>query len=321
MRTSITVLLFLVIAAPALGDGLPIATSADGVSHGVTRYVALDSSRGTVVAAIRRDGAKVTAWRTLRAHAAIPAAAVDGSPTGLSADGRTLVLIRPRVRFPQPHTELTILDTARFALRRHVRLRGDYSLDAISPDGRTLFLIHYTSRVDPAKYEVRAWDGRLLPQPIVDPHERAENMRGYPMSRAVSADGRWAYTLYDGGGDTPFIHALDTTGRTARCIDMPLLRGRDLWALRLRARGKHLVVTTHGAPIALVNTRTFRAGGFSPLPPPHAEAHHGGVPWWLVAVVVTVLVGAVVLYGSTRPAQITASQASSSSIDSASRAT
>ena len=45
-------------------------------------------------------------------------------------------------------------------------------------------------------------------------------MRGNPLSRATSVDGRWAYTLYDGGGAQPFVHALDTANATARCIDL-----------------------------------------------------------------------------------------------------
>jgi hypothetical protein len=73
----------------------------------------------------------------------------------------------------------------------------------------------------------------------VDPREPDEDMRGYPITRASSPDGRWAYTLYDGAGKHPFVHALDTQGRTAACIDLDGLAGRDdLYELRLiEARG------------------------------------------------------------------------------------
>jgi hypothetical protein len=58
-------------------------------------------------------------------------------------------------------------------------------------------------------------------------------MRGNPLTRTTSPGGRWAYTLYDGAGGTPFVHALDTSRRTAHCIDLPALRGsNDLWSLR-----------------------------------------------------------------------------------------
>ncbi len=40
-----------------------------------------------------------------------------------------------------------------------------------------------------------------------------------PLSRTMSPDGRWAYTLYS--GDENFVHALDTADGQARCIDLP----------------------------------------------------------------------------------------------------
>ena len=46
-----------------------------------------------------------------------------------------------------------------------------------------------------------------------------EKMGGLPLSRTMSADGRWAYTLYTGGEET-FVHALDTLKGQARCIDV-----------------------------------------------------------------------------------------------------
>ena len=50
-------------------------------------------------------------------------------------------------------------------------------------------------------------------------------MNGLPMNRATSAGGRWEYTLYD-APEHPFIHALDTEGRKAFCIDLDALAGR-----------------------------------------------------------------------------------------------
>ena len=42
-----------------------------------------------------------------------------------------------------------------------------------------------------------------LPEPIIDPPELDEAMRGMPITRAASPDGRFAYTLYDGAGEHP----------------------------------------------------------------------------------------------------------------------
>ena len=46
-------------------------------------------------------------------------------------------------------------------------------------------------------------------------------MTGMPMARAWSRDGGSAYTLYNGLESHAFVHALDTTKRSARCIDLP----------------------------------------------------------------------------------------------------
>jgi hypothetical protein len=333
MRRSaaLSLLVLLVLAAPARGDGLPVAgvnAGPEGVAGGAVRYVTLDGARGTVVAAVERNGGKIQRSRSLPGRFTIPAVAYDGSPSGLSADGRTLVLIRPRVSFPQPRTTLTVLDARTLRVRRTLRLHGDFSFDAVAPDGRTLFFIRYLSATDPTRYDVRAYDvaaGRLRPQPIVDPRERDEKMRGFPVTRATSPDGRWAYTLYDGGGHAPFVHALDTASGSAHCIDLRALAGRnDLFALRLRASAARVDVVARRRPLLAVDARTFAVG--RPVAPrPHAADGHGD-PWWPWAAgggFVLVLLGVfgVRRYGSMRPAQMTASQASSSSIEAARRAT
>jgi hypothetical protein len=233
----------------------------------------------------QRSG-KIVRSRSFAEPLGIPAVAYDGSPGGLSADGRTLVLIRQRTSFPQARTRLAVLDTAGLGVRRRLDLRGDFSFDAISPDGRTLFFIEYQSRVDPTRYQVRAYDvpaGRLEAAPVVDPREPGERMGGRPVTRAASADGRWAYTLYDRPGGDPFVHALDTTARRAVCIDMPLLAGRrDFYKLRLRA-GAALTVLSGRRAVAQVDVASFRVSR------PRAALHDapgdggGGFPWVLAA--------------------------------------
>jgi hypothetical protein len=127
-----------------------------------------------------------------------------------------------------------------------------------------MFLINYTSPADPTRYTVRAYDlqaGALLPKPIVDPAERSDKMRGAPITRLLSADGRWAYTLYDGAGGTPFVHALDTATSRAHCIDLPMLVGNQtLWSLRFtRGPGAQIGIGSSGEELALVDTTTFAA--------------------------------------------------------------
>ena len=126
-----------------------------------------------------------------------------------------------------------------------------------------LYLIQYTSALDPTQYSVRAYDlgaGRLLAAPVVDPHARGEKMRGRPLTRAASRDGRWAYTLYDGAGKEPFIHALDTSRRSARCIGLEALTGTNLSRLRLKLDSSHqlLSVIRGHEPAVNVDLRSFR---------------------------------------------------------------
>jgi hypothetical protein len=273
-----------ILAAGARADGLPVLgvdVGRDGIEAGAMRYVALPAPRRTLVAQIASSDGRVLRFRYLRTRFTIPAVAYDGSTDGLSADGKTLVLIQPRARFPRQSTRFAVLSAPTLRMREIVRLGGDYSFDAISPDGRTMYLIHYLSADDPTVYEVRAYDltrSQLLPDPIVDPYASGEEMRGNPITRAAGPDGRWAYTLYDGAGGHPFVHALDTVGQTARCVDLHLLAGRkDLNALRLRTSGATLAVVAAAGPVARIDTRTFRLQppGVSPQP---ARAESGGLP-------------------------------------------
>ena len=105
--------------------------------------------------------------------------------------------------FPQGRTTFAVFDANRLRRAQRLTLDGDFSFDALSPDGRLLYLIEYVKPQNPTRYRVRALDldsGRLLPGTIVDPREPDEAMRGFPITRETSSDGRWAYTLYDGAG-------------------------------------------------------------------------------------------------------------------------
>jgi len=224
-----------------LGEPLPRLPIADAGAPAVIggddlngRLVALPTQEGTVVA---RIGDSVFASRLLDGRYTVPVVALDHTPSGLSTDGSTLVLINPRRTFPRARTSFVVLEAKNLRVRQHVVLDGDFSFDALSPDGTRMFLIHYLSRRDPTRYEVRALDvpsGKLLPTPIVDKTEPDERMAGFPITRETSADGRWAYTLYDGAGKEPFVHALNTVDGEAHCIDLAMLSGRqDLYDLRL----------------------------------------------------------------------------------------
>jgi hypothetical protein len=284
----LTIALFALLAVPAWGAGGPVA-GYDSGGAGVTargldvRYVTGKARGGTVVMAIERRGGQVLRSRYLRGSWFVPAAAYDGSTTGLAATGGTLVLTAERTAYPARHSEFLALETTRLRRVATIDLRGDFSLDAVSPDGSRLYFIQVLSDT---RYAVRAYDfarGRLLADPVVDPAEPDEPLRGGPVARALSRDARWAYTLYDGNGEHPFIHALDTMRGRAKCIDLDGLAGRDdLIDMRLAVAGDGTVlVRDAGRPLYAVDARTFAVRGARAAAParPVPPAQDDGLGW------------------------------------------
>ena len=288
----------LVPAANAAGPPLP--SSASGKAGAVApggreRLLTRRAGHDTVVVARRRSDGAVLRSRRIRGRWSVPAVSLDNATTGLSADGGMLVLARPTKTIPAAVTRLAVLDARRLQVRRQIVLRGFFTVDAISPDGRRVFLLQYGD--DVLQYRVRALDtstGRLAARDIVDPREPSEQMGGLPMTRALSRDGRWAYTLY-GGGEETFIHALDTEGQTAACIDLEMLPpGGDFTGVRLRVSqdGRRVDVRDGSALVATVDARTFHVSepgaAAAPVPPRRAAAESpdsGGIPWLELALV------------------------------------
>jgi hypothetical protein len=310
---ALTFAMFALVAPPARGDGLPV-TGTDAGAAGVTapgvgtRYVSVRVRGRTLIAGIERRGGRILVSRITRRPLVVPAVAYDGAATGLSADGRTLVLGTARSGFPRRRSSFTVFDAETLRRRDSMTLRGHFTLDAISPDGARLYFIQSQSVT---RYAVRAYDvaaGRLLPDPVVDPAEADEPMRGIPLARAMSRDGRWAYTLYDGDGKAPFIHALDTSDAQAKCIDLDMLAGRpDLMDLRLIVAGDGTVVVRDAdrRPLLAVNPRTFAVHpvrGAAPAARPVADDGSGWVgPAAGVALLALLAAGALRAGGRRRP--------------------
>jgi hypothetical protein len=284
-------------APTAAADGLPVPgviTPSGGVPGADGTHYISHTRRGTTTIRELGRGDALLRTATVPGRFTVPAVALDGSPGGLSADGSTLALIRPRTSFPQSETYLLILDANGLGVRDRLTLKGDFSFDAISPDASLLYFIQYLSPRDPTRYAVRAYDvaaGQFRAKPIVDPNEEdPDEMRGYPLTRTVSPDGRWAYTLYDGAGKNPFIHALDTSQGRAVCIDTPSLAGRrDLDQLNLTvSRDGTALTVAHGTPpLALVNTETFEVSNRSEPAPRTGTGN--SEPWRLIAPTAVVL--------------------------------
>jgi hypothetical protein len=233
---------------------------------GTIRYVSFSSQSGTVLTAIFTGGGSVARSKWFAGTLGLPVVAFDGTVGGLTPDGRTLVLGSA----PGPTSQFMVLDARTFKLRQEIDLSGQWAYDAISPNGRTLYLIQYLPVANGIDYRVRAYDvvaGRLLPKAIADKREPEDRMTGSPVTRATGPGGRWVYTLYARPG-APFIHALNAAGRASVCIDLPY-RGSDQSVLAMRlslsADGRQLSVHPRGgSPVVVVDTTTFKARSTSP---------------------------------------------------------
>ncbi len=132
-------------------------------------------------------------------------------------------------------------------------------------------------------------------------------MRGMPVTRSSSPDGRFAYTLYDGAGEHPFIHALDTVEKSARCIDLHGLMGFSASAgssSTCRRTAGRLRSSSAADPVAFVDTETNEVTD-APTAAPEADSSGApieddprSVPWLFIAVGAAVLV--LVLLGAQR---------------------
>ncbi len=319
---SLIALSVIALAAPssALGDGGPAlpVQGGTGVSAPGATYAYVAVAAGRDATAVRRVGAGPAAGPSsirVSGEYGIPGVGSSGQTTGLSADGHTLVLAELFGGAVPRTTRLLVLDTPRLGVRARIALPGWSVVDAISPDGRWLYLIHYPSYGKLSRYEVLAYDlvtRHPLAKPIVDPHDGDEAMTGFPVTRVMSADGRWAYTLYIRASGEPFIHALDTAGVRAVCVDLPASLGQiDIGnaSLSLGAGGKTIRIDADGVTQAIVDTRTFAARvvhsapfvtertlkTVAPFARTSSTRDSGGLPWVLLlaAAVIAAIGGAV----------------------------
>jgi hypothetical protein len=293
--------LALVPAAVADGGGPAAGTIDGGVGvvngGGTLRFVSVQAplANSTVVEAVQTSDGQVVQSASLFGLYGIPLVTQDGHTGGLSADGKTLVLADgtfPTLGY-RTASHFAIFDARSLARGVQViTLAGDYAYDALSPNGRWLYLIqHVAPQQNLGRYVVRAYDleyGRLLPRKIADRTQKGWVMQGYPMARATSADGRFVYTLYQNPGGYPFVHALDTVTMTAHCVGVPWKGSADqaaLWNVRLHLRdgGRTLALDWRsGRHYLAIDTRSYRVSY------PHAS-----FPW--AAVLGGSLGGAVLL--------------------------
>lgn len=142
-------------------------------------------------------------------------------------------------------TELQIYDTAAGRVARNIVLAGDYEVDTVSDDGKTLYLIHHF----PDHYVVETFDimtGTLEGE--VNRKGEDEVMAGYAQGAVMTPDGKWLLTLYvSTARDEAFIHALDVAEKFAVCIDLPSENGSvdslRQYALSISPDGRKMFAT------------------------------------------------------------------------------
>jgi hypothetical protein len=257
----------LALAPSALAGGPNPAGYQGGVGAvlpgGDVRYVTLDAMGQTSLAVVNRKDGIVLKTLPLSGSWGIPRIGTDAVNSSLSRDGRTLVLAEVEVRRP---SSFMVVDTKPLRVRARVQLQGTFAYDAISPNGKTLYLIQYKG--ENGAYVVRAYDlarGALLPGRIADRTQKSWLMAGFASARTSSSDGRWVYTLYVNPGGYPFVHALDTVSGVARCTGIPWTGDDNVpWTMRLALRddGKRLAVDwLNGGTYISMNTTTWKVSG------------------------------------------------------------
>jgi hypothetical protein len=256
LAAALAALALLTAPAVARADGPQIGVSStfDGVTtaKGGIRYVTLPLGKRTMLEAIRTDGGRVAWIRPLPGFWGTWQLTTNGDTGGISRNGKLLVLGTPAARYPARWTRLLLYTMGRH--RYHiVRLRGDFSFDALSPDAATLYLIQHVGGPSGSAYRVRAYDTvkrRLLPGVIAERWAGSTTMQGVPIKRVTGPGGRWEFTLYQApDGSSAFIHALDTVHRFAMCIDIPTSITPDIARLGIGLDGNRSLELVTGGQI------------------------------------------------------------------------
>ncbi len=214
-------------------------------SLGRTTVQALDVASGEVLREVSVEGSYQ-----------LPVLGIGpAAPAGLSPNGEWLALQHLGGSSPPDDSHFVVLDTAFTQTPHRLDLDGSLHFDALSNDGRSLYLIEdvNASRYDLStlfitQYHVRVYDvgqGALDPGLIADKRSGGTVMTGSRMAAVNARDGQWVFSLYLNAEHGPFVHALNLDTRAATCIFLPTDGHEDmekqlLWSIALAPDGRTL---------------------------------------------------------------------------------
>ncbi len=194
---------------------------------------------------------------TLHAFTIAGAYSTTGTPyttSDMTTDGHWLALRAT----DQAGGTIALIDTRSEKLTKTIKLGKNFYLDAVAPDGGTLFLLQYLPGQN-GRYYVRSYDvnaSRLNDGIIADKTEINDpRMVGSALTRQMALDGSFAYTLYiDTARNMAFVHMLPLVQgnnlpyppNIARCLDLPVGKATRLlryYTLTLSKDGSTLYAT------------------------------------------------------------------------------
>jgi hypothetical protein len=150
----------------------------------------------------------------------------------VSPNGKTVALTRvPNEKENQVwlksgkwQTDLQIIDVKSYRPKHTIKLAGNFEVEALSPDGSSLFLVEHLPAAKPDRYVIR-WYDLSKEQLVADPLRSKtadEIMSGYAWGGVASTDGEWLFTLYlSTNRKVAFVHMLNLKERYTVCVDLP----------------------------------------------------------------------------------------------------
>jgi hypothetical protein len=203
------------------------------------------------------DASPVAVRLPSSARAGFPA---DGSQvlSALSFNARWLALRETR----GSSTRIAVIDTQKMRVVTDTILDGQFGLDAITSNGKVLYLIQSLPDIGYGVYQVRSFsiDRHVLDNKIiVERGQKPGSMQGEAWTRQWSPDGSWLYTLYIEDNGQAFVHALNLNARTTACLDFPPVSSNVAlmahFTLSVAPNGKTLyaINTVLGVAVAVEN--------------------------------------------------------------------